>query len=68
MVVDMNGVKIKKGQDVLVHQEDGVSHGVVVETMEDSPTVNEPGHWVDIYRGDGLEGMMSYCLEVVADK
>jgi len=64
MVVDCNGVEIHSGQKVVVHQEEGDSSASVVDTFPDCPTVNQPGHWVDIDKGDGVEGMMSYILEV----
>ena len=65
MVTDMNGVEIVKGQTVLVHQEEEIRRAKVIEPLLDSPTVNYPGYWVDIDSGDGIEGMMSYILEVV---
>ena len=64
MVVDMNGIEIKAGQCVKVHQDEGTRRAIVVKPFPDDPTVNEPGHWVDISDGSGLEGMMSYILEV----
>lgn len=57
-VIDMNGVKIKPGQTVLVHQTDslkGVKIAVVVEVFSDNPTCNEPGFWVDIKDDIGVE-------------
>lgn len=65
MVTDMKGVEIVKGQTVIVHQEEGKRTAQVVEPLPGNPTVNEPGYWVDIDGGDGIEGMMSYILEVV---
>ncbi len=66
MVVDQNGVQITSGDNVIVHQTEGDSNAVVIEPFEDSPTVNENGHWVDIEKGsEGVEGMMSYILEVI---
>jgi hypothetical protein len=68
MVVDKNGVEIKPGQTVLVHQDEGVRKAVVHKPFPDSPTVNTKGHWVDVsIEGLGLEGMMSYVLEVTND-
>ena len=64
MVTDMNGVEILKGASVIVHQEEGQRIAQVVEPFPGSPTVNQPGWWVDIDSGDGVEGMMSYILEV----
>ena len=66
MVVDKNGVEIIPGQQVLVHQEEGTRRAVVVKPFLDSPTVNAPGHWVDVNIDNaGPEGMPSYILEVV---
>lgn len=65
MVVDQNGVEIVAGQSVIVHQDDGDHDATVLEPFEDCPTVNERGHWVDIDKGEGVEGMMSYILEVL---
>lgn len=64
-VKDINGVEIKKGDTVIVHQEEGDRMATVIEPFPDCPTKNEPGHWVDINDGSGDEGMMSYILEVV---
>lgn len=68
MVVNKNGIEIKPGQTVLVHQDDNTHKAVVIEPFPDNPTVNAPGHWVDINYGRGPEGMMSYILEVSDDK
>jgi len=66
MVVDKNGVEIHPGQHVLVHQDSGTRRAVVVEPFPVSPTVNAPGHWVDVNIDNaGPEGMPSYILEVV---
>ena len=66
MVVDKTGVEIIPGQQVLVHQEEGTRRAVVVKPFPDSPTVNAPGHWVDVNIDNaGPEGMPSYILEVV---
>lgn len=67
MVVDKNGVDLVAGQNVLVHQEDGIRKAVVVQPFDDAPTVNEQGHWVDINDGKGPEGMPSYLLEVIGE-
>lgn len=71
-VFDMNGVLLKKGQRVRVHQEDFISEAIVVDDFTNiSPTLKKPGWWVDIEKcGDytmykGVEGMMSYILEVI---
>ena len=60
----MNGVEIRKGASVIVHQKEGQRTAQVVEPFPDNPTENQPGWWVDIDSGDGVEGMMSYILEV----
>jgi len=65
VAVDRNGENLVVGQKVKVHQDDGVTEGIVKEILLDSPTENEPGFWIDIDRGEGLEGMPSYLLEVV---
>lgn len=64
MVTDQNGLEIINGQRVIVHQDEGDSIATVVETFSECPTVVSPGHWVDINKGEGVEGMMSYILEV----
>jgi len=66
MVTDMNGIEILKGASVIVHQEEGQRTAQVVKPFPDNPTVIQPGWWVDIDSGDGVEGMMSYILEVIA--
>lgn len=68
MVVDQNGVEIKSGARVIVHQDEGDSFATVHDVFPDAPTVNERGHWVDIEKDahEGLEVMMSYILEVTA--
>ena len=65
MVIDINGVEIKQGQIVLIHHEDVIRKAVVVEVFPDNPTVKEKGFWVDVSTHEGIEGMMSYILEVV---
>lgn len=67
MIYDMNGIELKRGQKVRVHQEEEISTAEVVNTFKSnpSPTTNEPGYWVDINKGDGVQGMMSYILEVL---
>ena len=64
MVTDKNGVEIIEGETVIVHQEEGVRKARVIEPFPDNPTVSFPGFWVDINFGDGVQGMMSYILEV----
>ena len=66
MVIDKNGTEIIKGQTVTVYQEEEVRKAKVIEPFPNCPTVNEPGWWVDIDFGDGVQGMMSYILEVVS--
>jgi len=65
MVVDKNGIGIISGQKVLAHYDDGTRHGIVVKPFPDNPTINSPGHWVDIsIENAGPEGVPSYILEV----
>ena len=65
MIKDINGVEIKVGQSVTVHQDEGPRQAMVAEVLDPAcPTVNEPGFWVDIDDGSGLEEMMSYILVV----
>ncbi len=67
MVIDKNGVEIKPGQFVMVHQDEGIRGAVVVKPLPDNPTVNAPGHWVDVNIDNaGAEGIPSYILEVVS--
>ena len=66
MVIDKNGIKIIKGQTVKVHQEEGIREAIVIEPFPDNPTENQSGYWVDInIENGGVEGMMSYILEVI---
>lgn len=65
VVVDKNGVELKAGQKVLVHQPEETREAIVIETFPDNPTI-ELGHWVDInINNTGIEGMPSYLLEVI---
>jgi len=64
----MNGVGIEDGDMVRVHQKDGVRIAKVVDIQDPMPTLNQPGWWIDIDDGRGVEGMMSYILEVITDK
>lgn len=64
MVKDRNGVEIIPGQTVVVYQKEGVREATVKAVFPDRPTFKESGFWVDIDFGDGLQGMMSYILEV----
>ncbi len=65
IVKDMNDVEIKAGQSVMVYQEEEIRVATVIEIFPDRPTGSEPGFWVDIDFGDGVQGMMSYILRVV---
>jgi hypothetical protein len=68
MIVDRNGVELKVGQLVLRYQDDGGPYyAEVVELFPDQPTTNHNGFWVDIDAGDGVQGIMSYMLEVVGE-
>ena len=65
MVVDKNGVEIKSGQTVVVYSDKGTREAVVIKPYPGAPTVNAPGHWVDVtINNEGAEGMPSYLLEV----
>lgn len=65
MVVDRHGVELRAGQRVLVIQDEETRSAVVVQPFPDQPTVNKPGHWVDVnIENRGPEGMPSYILEV----
>ena len=67
MVVDRNGVEIKPGQNVLVHNDEGTREAIVVQLFRTHQTLNSPGHWVDVNIDNaGPEGMPSYILEVRA--
>ena len=66
-IVDMNGVTISNGDMVRVHQDEGPRISKVVDISDPVPTLNSPGWWVDIDSGDGVEGMMSYILEVLTE-
>ena len=65
MVVDMKGVEIKPKQIVKVHQDEEMSTAWVVKPFNNNPTQIEPGYWVDINKGGGIEGMPSYLLEII---
>lgn len=68
IVVDKNGIEIKSGQRVLVHQNEETREGIVVKPFPENPTVNHPGHWVDVnIQQQGPEGIPSYILEVIND-
>lgn len=65
MVKDINGVEIKNGDRVIIHQIEEQRTAEVVEIFLDSPTINQPGYWVDVMEGEYVEGIMSYILEVI---
>lgn len=69
-ITDMNGQPILEGSRVRVHQEEEISLATVMDVSLNSPTVRDNGWWVDIEKDDkqGLEGMMSYILEVIYDE
>lgn len=50
------------GERVRIVQDDRVSYGVVVEDTR-RPTVNRPGTWIEVDRGEGAESLPSYLLE-----
>jgi hypothetical protein len=67
MVVDKNGVEIEPGQNVLVYNDDGTREAIVVQPFPTHPTLNAPGHWVDVNIDNaGPQGIPSYILEVRA--
>ena len=68
MITDINGVEILPGQTVIVHQDAGIREAIVVGVDPDNSTTSLPGFWVDIEDESGLEGMMSYILEVTGNK
>lgn len=61
----MNKKEIKVGDKVFVNQDEGIVRAVVVELFPDNPTTNEKGFWVDVDAGKGVEGIMSYILQVI---
>lgn len=63
----MNGVPIRNGDRVRVHQKEGISLATVMDVSNPNQTWSQPGHWIDIEKDDkqGLEGMMTYILEVI---
>lgn len=64
---DVNGIEIKKGQTVTVCNANVFSGStyIVHKIFYDRPTRDHPGFWVDISSCCGIEGMMSYVLEIV---
>lgn len=64
VVYDMFGVELGVGMEVRVHQEEEVTLAVI-EEITSSPTKLQAGYWIDVERGEGLEGMPSYILEVI---
>jgi len=66
IAVDRNGVALKAGQIVKVHQEEGTRTGIVVDTFPLNKTCTATGCWVDVnIEGRGPEGIPSYILEVI---
>lgn len=67
IIIDRNGLEIKVGQTVLIHTKlDDPQEAIVGRLFPDSPTVNEPGYWVDVrIDNHGSQGMPSYLLEVI---
>ena len=67
-VTDMYGVEIKPGYMVLIHcTEEKPKKAKVVNIFLDNSTINEPGYWVDIDDGSGVQGVMSYIIEVIGE-
>ena len=68
-VKDRTGKVINPGDRVLVFQEEDTRKATVHEVFPNLPTRTQPGHWVDLEIDDdfshGLEGVMSYILEVI---
>ena len=64
IVKDINGVEIKPGCLVLIHQMQETKKAVVVEVFPDNPTDSDFGYWIDVNAGNGIEGIMSYIIEV----
>ena len=59
---DFKPLRIRPGTKVIVHQDEGPRLAKVV-CRTGSPTLIEPGEWIDIDSGSGVEGMPSYLLE-----
>lgn len=65
IVRDINGVEIKPGQTVIIHYtEEKPKKSKVIEVFSNNPTLSEIGFWVDVDDGSGVEGIMSYMIEV----
>lgn len=64
VVRDRNGVVLQVNDHVTVFQDEGEYSAVVHQVML-GLTASGAGHWVDVDRGHGPEGIPSYCLEVV---
>ena len=66
-ITDRNGLPLRVGDRVYVHQDDVVRMATVTGISGLIPTICKPGYWVDIDIDDteyaGKEGMMSYVLE-----
>jgi len=63
--IDRDGVPLRAGQWVRVHQAELTRDARVVAVFPESHTALQPGTWVDIDFGDGPQGMPSYILEVL---
>lgn len=67
-VVDKNNQALQVGDRVVIHFERGTTSKGVIVRLCDSPTVLQPGFWVDVDRGDGPSGYPSYILEKQLDE
>ena len=67
IVLDKNGKRLLPEDKIRCHFTEEPPKDGVVGALLDSPTVNEPGYWVDVDLGCGLEGMPSYILEKLPD-
>jgi hypothetical protein len=68
IVYDKEGMEIKAGQKVLVHQDNGqlIREAIVVETYPNKPTLNQSGHWINLkIEKQDAEEMPSYLLKVI---
>lgn len=65
VAVDRNGVHLHPEQRALRHSDVGTEEVTVVDIFLDRPTLNQVGYWIDIRSEHGVEGVPSYCLEVV---
>ena len=63
---DRLGNELHAGDSITVYQKEETTKAKVLEASKDRPTINEKGWWIEIDRGDGPEGMMSYILEIAS--